>query len=106
MIYRCLDCGANLPVGDRVHICPACRQIAAINRASGSASSSRGEGGGYSSSSGSFSDISAWFILSAFLIFDAYHHFAILKFVWFMAKVSVYAFCLGFFWASPSSFGI
>jgi|LakMenEpi03Aug12_release.lakeMendotaPanAssembly.Ray.scaffolds.fasta_scaffold179846_3 hypothetical protein len=114
MVYHCLNCGADLPSGDRMHICPACRQIAAINKASDTASSSRG-GGGYSSSgsssrsyssSGDFSDMSAWFILSAFLIFDAYHHFAILKFVWFMAKVSVYLFCLGFFWASPASFGI
>ena len=108
MIYHCLNCGADLPSGDRMHICPACRQIAAINKASDTASSNRGGGYSYSSSSssGDFSDMSAWFILSAFLIFDAYHHFAILKFVWFMAKVSVYLFCLGFFWASPASFGI
>jgi len=82
-------------------ICPTCRQIEAIDRLNGSRSS-RSNSGGDSLEGNTL----GWFIVTTFLMFDAYHHFAILKFIWLILKVSVYAMCLGFFWADPASFGI
>jgi len=45
-------------------------------------------------------------ILSIMLLWDAYHQFPILGFIWYLLKVGVYFFTFGIFWAEPSSFGL
>lgn len=97
MVYRCIECRCDLPPGAPM-TCPTCRQISAIKSISrgGTATSDELDGSG----------IVNLLIIAAFLIFDAYHHFVILTCFWFILKVSVYAMCLGFFWADPASFGI
>lgn len=96
--YKCLNCRCDLPPGAPM-ICPTCRQIEAINNLKGS-------GTNITSGGGSDNTMTGWFLLTAFLVFDAYHHFPICTFIWAFLKISFYCLTLGFFWADPASFGI